>query len=204
PRKFFIIMASRRPRRDRRRHVLKGPSMTADFDVIVVGLGAMGSAAASHLASRGARVLGLERYTPAHDRGSSHGRSRIIRQAYFEHPAYVPLLLRAYELWERLERDSGQRLLTLTGGLMIGPLASPVVTGSIRSAREHGLPYEVLVATEIRRRFPPFNPGPEVVALYETRAGVLDPEECMRAQIELAAHNGAALHFEEPASFWEA
>jgi sarcosine oxidase len=178
--------------------------MMAEFDVIIIGLGAMGSAAASHLAERGARVLGLERYTPAHDQGSSHGRSRIIRQAYLEHPAYVPLLLRAYELWERLERDAGRRLLTLTGGLMIGSPDSPVVTGSIRSAQEHNLPYEMLDAAEIRRRFPPFNPGPEVVALYETRAGVLDPEECIRAQLELAARRGATLHFEEPARAWEA
>jgi sarcosine oxidase len=178
--------------------------MTAEFDVIVVGLGAMGSAAAGHLAGRGARVLGLERYTPAHDKGSSHGRSRIIRQAYFEHPAYVPLLLRAYELWEQLERDAGRRLLTLTGGLMIGLPDSPVVTGSIRSAQEHGLPYETLDASEIRRRFPPFNPGPQVVALYEAQAGVLDPESCIQAQIDRAARRGAALHFEEPAIAWEA
>jgi sarcosine oxidase len=169
-----------------------------------MGLGAMGSAAASQLAGRGARVLGLERYTPAHDQGSSHGRSRIIRQAYFEHPAYVPLLLRAYELWQQLEHETGRRLLTLTGGLMIGPPASQVVAGSIRSAQEHGLPYEALDAAEIRRRFPPFNPDPEVVALYETRAGVLDPEECIRAQLELATRRGAALHFEAPALRWEA
>jgi sarcosine oxidase len=178
--------------------------MTAEFDVIVVGLGAMGSAAAAQLAGRSARVLGLERYTPAHDQGSSHGRSRIIRQAYFEHPAYVPLLLRAYELWEQIEHDTGQRLLTLTGGLMLGLPDSPVVTGSIRSAQEHGLPYETLDAAEIRRRFPAFAPGPEVVALYETRAGVLDPEACIRAQLGLAARRGAALHFEEPALAWEA
>jgi sarcosine oxidase len=178
--------------------------MIAEFDVIVVGLGAMGSAAASHLAGRGARVLGLERFTPAHSQGSSHGRSRIIRQAYFEHPAYVPLLLRAYELWEQLERDVGRQLLTITGGLMIGPPDSPVVTGSIRSAQEHSLPYQVLDAAEIRRRYPPFSPGPEVVALHETRAGVLDPEECIRAQIEMATRRGAALHFEEPMLAWEA
>jgi sarcosine oxidase len=178
--------------------------MTAEFDIIIVGLGAMGSAAASQLAGRGARVLGLERYTPAHQQGSSHGRSRIIRQAYFEHPAYVPLLLRAYELWEQLERDAGRRLLTITGGLMIGSPDSPVVTGSIRSAQEHSLPYEVLDATEISRRFPPFKPASEVVALYETRAGVLDPEECIRAQLEQASRRGATLHFEEPALAWEA
>ena len=86
-------------------------------DVIVLGLGGMGSAAAAHLAARGVRVLGLEQFTPAHALGSSHGDSRIIRQAYFEDPAYVPLLLRAYELWHELEADSGADLMTLTGGL---------------------------------------------------------------------------------------
>ena len=90
-------------------------------DAIVAGLGGMGSAAAYHLAGRGERVLGLERFTPAHDKGSSHGQSRIIRQAYFEDPAYVPLLLRAYELWERLEEETSEDLMTLSGGLMIGP-----------------------------------------------------------------------------------
>ena len=174
------------------------------YDVIVVGLGAMGSATAYELARRGKRVLGLERYTPAHDKGSSHGRSRIIRQAYFEHPDYVPLLLRAYELWERLERDSGQRLLTITGGLMMGPPGSAVVAGAMRSAQEHGLPHEMLDATEIRRRFPPFNPGPETVALYEPIDGVLDPEACIRAFLDQAARLGAELRFEESALSWQA
>ncbi|MDQ4128020.1 MAG: FAD-dependent oxidoreductase, partial [Actinomycetota bacterium] len=89
----------------------------------------MGSAAAYHLAGRGKRVLGLERHIPAHDRGSSHGQSRIIRQAYFEGSAYVPLILRAYELWERLERDAGEALMTLNGGLLIGPKVGALVSG---------------------------------------------------------------------------
>jgi len=95
------------------------------YDVIVIGLGGMGSAAVAHLAARGARVLGLERFGPAHDQGSSHGGSRIIRQAYFEDPAYVPLLLRAYELWAQLERETDQKLMTITGGLMIGREVRP-------------------------------------------------------------------------------
>jgi glycine/D-amino acid oxidase-like deaminating enzyme len=107
------------------------------YDVIVAGLGGMGSAAAYHLAGRGERVLGLERFSPAHDRGSSHGRSRIIRQAYFEGPDYVPLLLRAYELWEDLERETGSELMTLTGGLMIGRSEGALVSGSLASADEH-------------------------------------------------------------------
>ena len=135
----------------------------------------MGSAAAAHLAARGQRVLGLEQFQPAHALGSSHGRSRVIRLAYFEHPAYVPLLLRAYELWEQLERDSGRSLLTITGGLMIGTTESDVVSGSLRSAQAHGLAHEMLDAAEIRRRYPPFTPQPGDVALYEERAGVVRP-----------------------------
>ncbi|MFL5803221.1 MAG: N-methyl-L-tryptophan oxidase [Roseiflexaceae bacterium] len=178
--------------------------MASIYDAIVVGLGAMGSAAACELAQRGKRVLGLERYTAAHDKGSSHGHSRIIRQAYFEHPDYVPLLLRAYELWKRLERASDRRLLTITGGLMMGPPNSDVVAGAARSAREHSLPHEMLDAAEIRRRFPPFNPGPETVALYEPIDGVLEPEACIRAFLDCAARLGAEMRFEEPALSWQA
>jgi sarcosine oxidase len=104
--------------------------MSGAFDVIVVGLGAMGIAAAYHLARRGVRVVGLEKFGSAHDRGSSHGKSRVIRQAYFEGEAYVPLLLRAYELWREVEAESGARLLAITGGLMLGP----------RGAYRHFLP----------------------------------------------------------------
>ncbi|MDO8680340.1 MAG: N-methyl-L-tryptophan oxidase [Acidobacteriota bacterium] len=176
----------------------------ASFDVIVIGLGGMGSAAAAHLAARGQRVLGLEQYQPAHALGSSHGRSRVIRLAYFEHPSYVPLLLRAYELWEQLERDSGRSLLTITGGLMIGTPDSDVVSGSLRSARAHGLAHELLDAAEIRRRFPPFTPQPGEVALYEERAGVLRPESAIHAHLEQANRHGAELRFDERVLDWRA
>jgi sarcosine oxidase len=178
--------------------------MNERFDIIIIGLGAMGSAAAYQLAGRGKRVLGLERYTPAHDKGSSHGQSRIIRLAYFEGPTYVPLLLRAYELWRRLERETGEQLLTITGGLMIGRPESEVVAGSLRSAQEHSLQHEILDAAEIRRRFPIFTPGPDVVALYEQAAGVLYPEAIIDAHLGRAAEQGATLRFEEPALAWEA
>ncbi len=174
------------------------------YDVIVAGLGGMGSAAAYQLAARGKRVLGLEKFSPAHDRGSSHGRSRIIRQAYFEDPAYVPLLLRAYELWEQLERETNQDLMTLTGGLMIGRRESELVSGSVRSAEEHGLPYDLLDAGEIRARFPALSPDPETVALYEEKAGFLRPEETVRAHLDRADSLGAELRFEEPVLSWEA
>src|SRR5262245_18786116 len=115
---------------------------TMSYDVIVVGLGGMGSSAAYHLASRGRKVSGLARHDKAHNLGSSHGHSRVIRQAYFEDPAYVPLLLRAYELWEQLEQETGRDLLNLCGGLMIGPPDSTVVAGRIASAQEYNLDHE--------------------------------------------------------------
>jgi sarcosine oxidase len=174
------------------------------YDAIVAGLGGMGSATAYQLAGRGKRVLGLEQFSPAHDRGSSHGRSRIIRQAYFEDPAYVPLLLRAYELWERLEVETGEELMTLAGGLMIGRREAELVSGSVRSAEEHGLPYELLDADEIRGRFPPFSPDPETVALYEEKAGFIRPEETVRAHLDRAGALGADLRFEEPIVSWGA
>ncbi|QYJ15964.1 Monomeric sarcosine oxidase [Rubrobacter xylanophilus DSM 9941] len=174
------------------------------YDAIVVGLGGMGSAAAWHLARRGHRVLGLERFGAAHERGSSHGRSRIIRQAYFEGPEYVPLLLRAYELWEELQRESGRDLLRITGALMIGSPQGELVSGSLGSAGEHGLPHELLDARRLRERFPALKPSPDEVALYEERGGFLHPEECVRAHLDLAAKRGAELHFEEPVLSWRA
>ena len=172
------------------------------FDVIVVGLGGMGSAAAAHASARGRRVLGLEQFQPAHDQGSSHGRSRVIRLAYFEDPAYVPLLRRAYELWRILEQQTGRRLLQITGGLMIGSPDSEVVSGSLRSAREHLLDHELLDAAEIQRRFPAFTPRAGVVALHEKEAGIVFPEEAIRAHLDVAADNGAHLHFDERVEAW--
>ena len=174
------------------------------YNVILVGLGGMGSAAACEIAGRGKRVLGLERHATGHDRGSSHGGSRLIRQAYFEDPAYVPLVLRAYELWERLEAQTGRDLMTLCGGLMLGPRGSKVLEGSLLSAREHDLPCEVLEAQEVRRCFPALTPGRETVALYEASAGFIDPAAAMNAQLERAASLGAELRFEEPVVSWEA
>ncbi|MFE7129551.1 N-methyl-L-tryptophan oxidase [Streptomyces sp. NPDC057638] len=173
-------------------------------DVIVLGLGGMGSAAAAHLARRGARVLGLERFGPAHDRGSSHGGSRITRQSYFEDPAYVPLLLRAYELYEVLERETGLEIATLCGGLMAGRPDSRTVAGSLRSAERWDLPHELLDAREIRRRFPTMTPADDEVGLYEARAGLLRPENTVTAHLRLAARHGAELRFQEPAMGWEA
>jgi sarcosine oxidase len=173
-------------------------------DVIVIGLGAMGSSAAYHLAARGQRVLGLDRFTPPHAMGSSHGGSRITRQSYFEDAAYVPLLLRAHELWDRLAADSGRDLIRLCGGMYLGGPDSETFGGALRAAREWSLPHEVLDAAEVRRRFPAFTPGPDVVALYEERAGFTRPEETVAANLDLAAAAGADLRFRTPALGWTA
>ncbi len=173
------------------------------YDVIVAGLGGMGSSAAYHLAGRGKRVLGLERHTPAHDRGSSHGQSRIIRLAYSENPAYVPLVIRAYELWERLERETGEDLMTITGGLMIGPPGTRFFDGSKESAEKYDLPYEVLDATELKRRYPVFEPTPDTVAFFEEKAGFLRPEASVKAHLDRAAYFGADLRFGEEILSWE-
>ncbi len=172
------------------------------YDVIVVGLGGMGSAAAYHLAARGQRVLGLERFTPAHDKGSSHGGSRIIRQSYFEDPAYVPLLLRSYELWEKLAHDSGRDVYRMTGGLFLGPPACLTVAGSLRASRQWGLAHEVLDAREIRSRFPNFTPSAGDIALYEAKAGFARPELTVQAHLALAENAGATLQFGEQVLEW--
>lgn len=172
------------------------------YDVIVVGLGGMGSSAAYHLAARGQRVLGLEKFTPAHDRGSSHGGSRIIRQSYFEDPAYVPLLLRAYELWEQLATDAEREVYRVTGGLFSGPPDCLTVAGSLRAAQEWSLPHELLDAAQIRNRFPTFAPRHDDVALYEAKAGFARPEMTVQAHLDLAERADAELHFGEPVLEW--
>ncbi|HEY4703312.1 MAG TPA: FAD-dependent oxidoreductase, partial [Streptosporangiaceae bacterium] len=164
--------------------------MTDSYDVIVIGLGGMGSAAAYRLAQRGLRVLGFDRHRPVHDQGSSHGSSRITRQAYFEDPAYVPLLLRAAELWPQIEADAGRKVVLWTGGLMVGRPDSRTVSGSLRSAQEWNLPHELLDAAQIRRRFPTMTPEPDEVALFERNAGLVIPEESVAAHLALAARAG--------------
>ena len=175
---------------------------TNHYNAIVVGLGAMGSATLYHLARRGWRVLGLEQFAPGHDRGSSHGDSRIIRETYFEHPLYVPLVQRAHELWRELERKSGSSLMTITGGLMIGPADGKVVPGTLRSAAEHDLPHEILTDLEVRERYPAFRLAKGLVAVFDPRAGFLDPDACNSAHIELAREAGAEAHFNEPVLDW--
>lgn len=178
--------------------------MTAprSYNAIVVGLGAMGSATLFHLARRGWHVLGLEQFTPANTQGSSHGDSRIIREMYFEHPLYVPLVQRAYELWSDLEKESGKALMTINGGLMIGPPDGAIVRGTVRSATEHDLEYELLNASETHSRYPAFELSDDLVAVIDPRAGYLDPEACVNAHIDLARKAGAEVRFDEPLLSW--
>lgn len=172
------------------------------FDVIAVGLGGMGSATGCQLAARGKRVLGIEQFTPAHDQGASHGKTRIIRQSYYEDPAYVPLLLRDHELWRQIERETGTSLLHEVGGLMIGAPDSDVVAGSLRSARQHGLAHELWDAGELRRRYPVLQPEDHEVAMFERRAGFVRLEAAVSAHLQRAAGLGAEPHFQEKTPGW--
>jgi sarcosine oxidase len=174
------------------------------YDTIVAGVGGMGSAAVYHLARRGQRVLGLERFDIPHELGSSHGLTRIIRLAYYEHPSYVPLLRRAYELWRELQRRAGERLLYVTGSIDAGPPGSAVFEGSRRSCELHGLPHEVLSGAELRRRFPGYGLPDELLALFQPDGGFLLPERCIVAHVLAAMEHGAEVHGREAVLAWEA
>jgi sarcosine oxidase len=173
------------------------------LDVIVAGLGAHGSSAAYRLAARGASVLGFDRFARGHTLGSSGGLSRIIRLAYYEHPDYVPLLRRAWTLWRELERESGEHLLTETGGLYAGDPSGELVAGALESARRHSLEHEVLDTAALRERYPLFEWLDGWEGLFERQAGWLAPERCIETHLRLAERSGATLRFDEPIESWE-
>ncbi|MQA07879.1 MAG: N-methyl-L-tryptophan oxidase [Pseudonocardiaceae bacterium] len=176
--------------------------MSTSYDVAVVGLGAMGSAATYHLARRGIRVLALEANTPGTALGSSHGLSRIIREAHPEGDEYVPLVQHAYGLWEELAEETGRQLLVANGGLAIGRRDSAHVQGRLDSARRHDLRHELLSAQEVNYRYPAFTLPDELVAYFDPRAGVLAPEACIAAHLEVAIRHGADLRYGEPVLEW--
>jgi sarcosine oxidase len=174
------------------------------YDIIVLGLGGMGTAAAYELARRGRRVLGIEQFLIGHDRGSSHGETRIIRKAYYEHPDYVPLLRRAYERWYELEQELSERLFLECGVLSIGPADSVVVNGVLRSAAEHDLNVEVFGKRELSRCYPQFRVGDDWQGVLERDAGLLFVERCVNAHAEGARRHDAELHENEEVLDWRA
>ena len=177
--------------------------MTQQYDTIVIGVGGMGSATCYHLASRGQRVLGLERYNIPHDMGSSHGQTRIIRLAYYEDPAYVQLLLRAYELWADIQTLAGEQLLYITGSIDAGPEDDWVFKGSLQSCLEHDLPHDVLTGSELSKRFPGYQLPPESKALLQPQGGFLLPERCIVAYANAAMAHGAEIHGREQVLQWQ-
>ncbi len=174
-----------------------------NFDVIVIGVGGMGSAAACELARRGRRVLALEQFALGHDRGSSHGHTRIIRKAYYEHPDYVPLVCRAFERWYDLEQRQGIHLLTECPCLSIGRSDSPTIAGVLASAKQHRLPVETLTSSELRYRYPAFR-FDDYVGVLERSAGFLYVEDCVQAHACEAVRMGATILDHEPVVSWQA
>ena len=172
------------------------------YDSIVIGLGGMGSAALYQLAQRGKRVLGIEQFGIAHDKGSSHGVTRIIRLAYHEHPSYVPLMRRAYELWRDLEASTGEQILHITGSIDAGPPESAYFAGSLRSCEEHDLPHRVLTSAELTKRFPGYRLPSDTMAVFQDEGGFLLPERCISLFVERAQALGATVHTNERTLEW--
>ena len=173
-------------------------------DVVVVGLGAMGSSVTLRLAERGLRVTGIDRFSPPHDHGSTHGETRITRLAIGEGASYAPLVRRSHELWREIERDTGTALLHQTGGLILGSRDNAFLGRTRAVAREHGIAHEDLSTAELARRFPMFAPDADTEAYFEPEAGYVHPERAVAAQLSLARRAGAELRLRETVVSWEA
>ena len=172
------------------------------YDAIVIGLGAMGSAALYHLANRGLRVLGLEQFEIPHDKGSSHGVNRIFRLAYYEHPSYVPLMRRARDLWIELEARGDERLIYVTGSIDAGPPDSVVFAGSRESCLIHGLDHEVLDSAELAGRFPGYRLPEDMMGLFQPEGGFVLSEKAIEAHVRVAVANGAEVETRQPVRQW--
>lgn len=184
--------------------------MSNHYNAIVLGLGAMGVATVRSFSENkksGFRVLGIDRLSPPHIYGSTHGETRLTRQAIGEGKEYTDLSLRSYEIWRGIERQARTRLLTITGGLIIsgsnkdsilhGVEGSRFLENTIAEAERRDIRHEVLSGRDVRRKFPQFNADDDEGAYFEYDAGFLDPEECVRAQLELAEAGGVELHRSE-------
>jgi sarcosine oxidase len=172
-------------------------SSRISFDIAIIGLGVTGSAALAALARRGLRAVGIDRFAPGHDRGSSHGVTRAIRLGYFEHPSYVPLVRAAIPLWRELEAQSAVPLMTVTGILEMGTPDSELVAGTLAASRLHGLPHEVLDAAGVRKRFPAFRLPDDFIGVFQPDGGMLRAEPAVAAFQSVARQAGAELRFEE-------
>ncbi|HKR61680.1 MAG TPA: N-methyl-L-tryptophan oxidase, partial [Pyrinomonadaceae bacterium] len=172
------------------------------WDVIVIGVGGMGSATAYELAKRGCRVLALEQYEIPHDLGASHGVNRMIRLAYAEDPRYIPMLRHAYRRWRDFGKTVGERLLFITGGIDAGPEESWIVRGSSQTCREHRLKHETLTAVELNKRFPGFRLPQTMVAVYQPQGGFVLSERSIVAHVSAARGLGAEIHTSEPVQDW--
>lgn len=177
--------------------------MEQQYDVIVIGVGGMGSAAVYHLAKRGLNVLGIEQFAIPHDMGSSHGLTRIIRLAYYEDPSYVPLLRRAYHLWAELEQEYDQQLFYKTGSIDMGSEDSEVFAGSLKSCIEHNLDHEVLTSQELTECFPGYRMPSEIMAVFQPQGGLLVPERCIVAHVDIAKKHNATIHTGERVHGWD-
>lgn len=174
------------------------------FHTIVAGLGAMGSATLYHLAASGVKAAGFDRFAPPHAMGSSHGETRMIREAYYEHPGYVPLVRRAYELWHELATRASDTMIVETGGVYAGPADGELVPGFLRAAREHGIKIEELAHADASGKFPWLHFEKSWQIVHEARAGFVYPEKCIAAHLQLASNKGATLHTTEPIESWDA
>ncbi|MFC6906478.1 N-methyl-L-tryptophan oxidase [Halalkalicoccus tibetensis] len=177
--------------------------MATHYDDIVIGVGGMGSATSYRLAQRGRDVLGLERYDVPHAMGSSHGVSRIIRLAYYEHPSYVPLIRRAYELWDEVQTRHGEQLLFETGSIDAAPEDDPLFRGSLRSCEEYDIDHEVLSGTEINERYPGYDLPEDHMAVYQPNGGYVLSERAIVAHVTQAQREGARIQARERATGWE-
>ena len=173
------------------------------YDAIVIGVGGMGSAAVYHLARRGLQVLGLEKHAIPHEMGSSHGYSRMIRYTLQEHPSYVPLVRRSYELWHEMEETAGEELMVTTGSIRAGAHDSPFFLNAKEACDLHSIPYEILTASEVNKRFPGYRFPEEISSVYQADGGFLLPERCIVTHVQAAERAGADVHSQETVLDWE-
>ena len=172
------------------------------YDAIVIGVGGMGSAAVYHLARRGLQVLGLEKHAIPHEMGSSHGYSRMIRYTLQEHPSYVPLVRRSYELWHEMEETAGEELMVTTGSIRAGAPDSPFFLNAQEACDLHSIPYEILTAAEVNKRFPGYRFPEEISSVYQADGGFLLPERCILTHVQAAERAGADVHSQETVLDW--